>query len=509
MAKQMLVTLPIILLVLDYWPLKRFTLRGRETCNPERTNIVTSLHNCILEKIPFLLLSVIAGLIVYLIQHRTGIVKSVFEYPLVWRIGNAFVVYVVYFLKMLWPNRLTIFYPHPGANLSIVKATASVIFLTFTTIFVIRQSSKHPYLITGWLWYLITLVPVIGLVQIGMHGYADRYTYVPLTGLFIIIAWGFPELIGGLKYKKIILFPFAVVLLTVLAFVSWFQVKHWQNNMSLYKHAVEVFPNNAWALHYLGCEQVLDDKLDEAVASFTKALQIEPDWTSTKNALGNAFIKQGNFDEAIKLYKEFLPELPDGVELGRPNIALNQAGKMAEIVKVYTSARTNLGIALARRGEFDQAVRQFKDALRIRPDLIITHKELANVFLMQGRLDEAVKHFKMTLQLESEQGDAMNILARLLTVSKDAEYFNPDEAILLAEHACELTKYMNPEPIDTLAIAYAASGRFSEAIETAEKAMKLAESAGDKKLSMEIQERLKLYRAERPYIEQKDLGQAK
>jgi hypothetical protein len=214
MAKQMLVTLPFVLLLLDYWPLGRLGIKKRSFRGS--APVAVSVRRCILEKVPLLILSAIAAVTVYLALHYTGIVKSFVKYPLFYRIENAVVAYAVYIGKMFWPCHLAIFYPHPEGDLTIWQVTGAIFLLAIITIGVILKRKQCPYLIVGWLWYLGTLVPVIGLVQIGLHAYADRYTYMTLTGLFIIIAWGIPDIVRRLKYHKTILSLSAVVLLVVL-----------------------------------------------------------------------------------------------------------------------------------------------------------------------------------------------------------------------------------------------------------------------------------------------------
>jgi len=636
MAKQMLVTLPFVLLLLDYWPLRRLMLKDKSFSNSLRAGVPVSLRRCIFEKLPLVVLSVVAGAVVYTIQKHTGIAKSFTAYPLIYRVGNALAAYITYIGKMIWPSGLAIFYPYLGGRLSVWQIAGAVFLLVCITVVVIWKARQRPYLTVGWLWYLGTLVPVVGLIQVGLQASADRYTYIPLTGLFIIIAWGIPDFFAKRHYRDVMLFLSGGILLLILWVTTWLQVGHWRNNMTLYKHATEVVANNAWAHHYLGQELVVQGKPDEAIGHFAEAVRIEPDWISTRNALGKTLLQLGKTEEAIKVYEEFLPALPERLpERTSPGRVVVQEGKLEVIVSVYTDAHTNFGIALSRQGKVDEALKHFKEVLRIRPDSAVAHRNLGGALQQLGRLDEAVQYYRQALQIKpdyvdamynlaivlkeqgkineafenweivlehdpdhpgvhfnmglamAEQGkydeairhfekvlrtrpdwpmvyfklatiyhsqgrlemvveqctkalslkpdfidvrvnlarvllrlgrlrvaieqyheilnlepyqlDALKDLAWLLATVKDAELRNPTDAVKFAQRACELTKYNQPEFLNTLAVAYAAAGRFIQAIETSEKGINLAQSAGKKSLAKEMQKRLELYKAGKAY----------
>ncbi len=456
MAKQMLVTLPFVLLLLDYWPLGRL--------NFEKQSFRNSARECIVEKLPLLLLSAIASIVIYFIQHAADIVKSTKEYPLSGRITNALVAYVTYIGKMLWPIHLAIFYPHPGKDLPVRQSVGAALLLVLITATVFWKIRRRPYFAVGWLWYLGTLVPVIGLVQIGLQAFADRYTYVPLIGLFIIIAWGAPDILTRLRYRKAVLSVTASLLLLIMSVMSWFQVSYWRNGMTLYGHATQVFPNNTWTRYYLGEELVLRGRYDEAIEHFKESLRLDPDCAHTKHSLGNALLQQGRFDEAIKVYDELLPKLPDNIEAAEiPDVGPVKEGKLWEIIKVYTRARVNLGIALSQKGRLDEAIKHYNEALRIRPDFAEAHTNLGHALARQGRLDEAIKHYAEALRLDP--------------TSIESHYY--------------------------LAHALYGQGRVNEAITIAEKALKLAESSNQKEMAEEIRKNLSAYKdkANAPSIE--------
>jgi tetratricopeptide (TPR) repeat protein len=612
MAKQMLITLPFVLLLLDYWPLRRLVFERGGLCDYTHSCAFVSARRCILEKLPLLIPSVAAGITVYLVQEHSGVMKSFTLYPVVYRIENAPVAYVVYIVKMLWPSRLAVFYPHPLGSLPIWKVLCSTLLLVFITGVVIWRMDREPYLVVGWLWYIGTLVPVIGLIQLGNQEMADRYTYVPSIGIFVMAAWGAAELLSRWRYRQVVLGVTAGVVLALLLTCTRMQVRHWQNSLTLYEHAIDVTLDNA-IMHNILANQLSDKgrfddavihfnealrinpyylmarhnkgktllemgKTDEAIALFTevlaadnsssevysdlgvayarknklelaienynKALELKPDYPNAHYNLGSALSKQGKYDDAIKHYIEALRVKPDWPkarhhlamalkEQGKvdqaigeweralklkPNyadahfnlgLALAQQGKYDDAVKHFVEALKVrpkwakayycMGLAYARQGKFEQAVQNYKEAVRIDPNFADAHSNLGMAQTRVGNLDEAIKHYTEALRLEPDRVDTMNNLAWLWATAGDAKFRNSAEAVKLAERACELTEHKQPEMLDTLAVAYAAAGRFSEAIDIAERAIGLAEEAKQKDLAAEIKSRLKLYKAGQPY----------
>jgi tetratricopeptide (TPR) repeat protein len=328
-AKQMLVTLPFVLILMDYWPLQRFTLapavttpkrRSRKAAirksslpapNEIKTAHSTSFSRCFLEKLPLLALSAVASLIIFLIQSEATLVKRI---PLVYRLGNALVAYAKYIVKMLWPVDLGILYPHPKTNLPLFHAVAAACLLLGVSIVVIRFSRSRRWLIVGWLWFIGTLIPVIGLVQVGLQAMADRYTYVPLIGLFIIIAWGTADLAEKLKSKfrtsNIVFTTVVVIVLSVLTVITSLQLSRWKNSIVLYEHTVAVTADNH-ILHYnLG--QLLLDKgeTEHTIEHWRNAIRIKPDQPIIHRNLAVLLGQQGKFDEAINHYRQVLKYKP-------------------------------------------------------------------------------------------------------------------------------------------------------------------------------------------------------
>ena len=673
MAKPMLVTLPFVLLLLDYWPLGRLEL-GRDVGNKTRLRLVW-------EKIPFFVLSAASSVITFLVQQKGGAVSKLDMIPLIIRFGNAFISYVRYIGKMFWPDRMAVLYPYP-VDMALLWPAVSALVLLAVSVLVIRLAPKYKYLLVGWLWYLGTLFPVIGLVQVGSQAFADRYTYIPLIGLFIIVGWGLPDLLSKRQYRKITLALSAGIVFTAMFVCTRLQVSHWQNSFTLFGHALDVTENNntmhtnygsvlldkglyEQAIEYfneslrlnpenylahnnmgvvfleqdrfdeaimwfnravqldpnrfeahgnLGSTFLKQGKLDQAVTHYTEALRVGPDVPRLHKSLGDVFLVQGRLEEAVTEYQNALQMLPDdtaiindmGVALGRQDklyeaisyfnralairpdfpdahcnlgYALMKQGNLDEAVAHltealridpnyadahnhlgyaylqqgdsdraithlteavrfdpnYTDAHNNLGYAFFQYGDFDRAVTHFTKALRIDPNYADAHNNLGIVLAAQGKPDEAVgcyhralqidpnfaeahynlarllaeenkineavTHLKETLRIRPDWLDPTNNLAWFLATHKDSEFYDPQEAVRLAYRACELGGYNQPNLLDTLAAAYAAAGRFSEAIATAERALALAQSSQQKELIEQIQNRLDLYKASRAYIE--------
>ena len=369
MAKPMLVTLPFVLLLLDYWPLNR--IKSRQSLLP-----------LFIEKIPLFMMVIASSVITYLVQIKGGAVTKFAVLPLKFRILNAFVSYIEYIGKMFWPVKLVYFYPHPGPNISVLYAFVSAVLLLAITVFILRFAKSHHYLVTGWFWYLGTLIPVIGLVQVGVQAMADRYSYITLTGLFIIIAWGLPELFGR---RKVLLASLSVAVLVALSICTYIQLQYWKSSLPLFQHALKVNDNNYNAANsnyvaHLCIADVLlkEGRIDEAIYHNYEAVRIRPDLIETHNDLGNNLYKIGRIDHAIGSYRMALEINPADAEVNANiGVAFATKGDFAQAEQHYRIAvktldtpavHNNLGYALAKMGKFDEAIEQFRLALQINPD---------------------------------------------------------------------------------------------------------------------------------------------
>ena len=532
MAKPMLVTLPFVLLLLDYWPLERLQQQR--------------LYRLIWEKVPLFALSAASSVVTFIVQQKTGAVSSLDALPLNIRTANALISYAKYITKMFWPTRLAVFYPHPISNLPPLQTLAAALLLLAISIAVIRLARRYKYLLVGWLWYLGTLVPVIGLVQIGRQAIADRYTYIPFTGLFIIIAWGLPDSLSKWKYRKAALATATIVVFSALAVCTRLQVAHWRNSTTLFEHALKVTDGNylahcslADAFHKQGeldkaiahnyqALQIWPDcltahvnlaavlletgKVDEAIKHSTQALRLKPELPAAHQNLGNALLRKGMLNEAIKQYHHVLQLRPDDPDAcNQIGIALTKQQKLDQAVTYFTkalkvkpdfpNARRNLGHVQAMQGNLEQAITNLRIAVQLDPNSPTTHSILALTLLDANRTGEAVTHLKESLRIKPDWDITLNNLAWLLATHINTSFYNPKEAIQLAEQACKLTNYQNPSFLDTLAVAYAAKGSFAEAIDTAQKALLLAQSDEQKLLAEKIQNHLRLFEEHQPYTE--------
>ena len=419
-SKSMVVTLPFVFLLLDYWPLNRFQpdkllkdadLRQNQKSTDTATGAVP-VYRMVLEKLPFFAFAGIASIITFLTEG-SGKSVAVFEYlSMKARILNALVSYARYIVKTLYPSKLACLYPHPGDSLPLWQPVVSLIVLIILTAGIIYFGRQRRYLIVGWLWYLGTLVPVIGLIQIGRQAMADRYTYIPLIGLFIIIAWGFSDIFSRLHHRKVILSFCSVIIILALGILSWRQAGYWRNDVILFKHAIEVVPNNLWAHERLASIFYKQGKFEDAAKHFREMLRIYPDSLSAKLYLADILLKQDKLDEAVATYKQILPEIPDShknlppgslradIASGDP---LVRSGKLDEIVRLYTFGHYSFGVALSRQGKFEEAIEHFAEALRFKTDSADTYSQMGFALSRLGRNDEAANAFKEASRLRPDQ----------------------------------------------------------------------------------------------------------
>ncbi len=429
MAKPMLVTLPCALLLLDYWPLKRFSYRppgGIGTGKPK--NVIKSgpqgfsPFRLVLEKIPLLVLSVLSTYLSFLSADKVSVLLP----PMKLRIENALVSYVKYIGKIIWPQDLAILYPYPSI-VPMWQIIGALLLLVCVSVLMIRTIRGAPYFAIGWLWYLGTLVPVIGLVQkVALPAMADRFAYVPFIGIFIIIAWGIPELVAKWRYRKIWLATLATVVLTILMAMTWKQVGYWENSITLFEHNLKITSNNYVAHNNLGNALSKQGRTAEAIDHYLKALRIKPDNAKAHNNLGNALSKQGRTAEAIDHYLKALRIKP-GLEKAHYNLgtALYEQGRTAEAIDHYlkalrikpdyAKAHYNLGNALSKQGRTAEAIDHYLKALRIKPDDAKAHQNLGTALYEQGRTAEAIDHYLKALRIKPDYAKAHYNLGNALS----------------------------------------------------------------------------------------------
>ena len=545
MAKPMIVTLPFVLLLLDYWPLRRFQLPSQSKLGAADISGLKTSH-LIIEKIPLFVLMLVSSVITFIVQRRAMEMDTGVDISLIARVSNAIVSYLAYILKIVYPTRLAVLYPHPGSSLPLWQVIVSLLILASISTGVVYNARKQCYLLVGWLWYLGTLLPVIGLVQFGVQAMADRYTYLPSIGIFIMIAWGASEVLTQWRYQKIGLSITVGVVLAGMLICTRVQLRHWRNSFTLFEHTVKVTKNN-FTMHYnYGYMLSTQGRFSDAVIHFDKALRINPHYHDAYNNKGLALLELGEIDKAIECFNEVLKLKPDfhrahnnlGMafcRLGKTDLAIEQwlesvrlnpdddtshfnlgmefikqdkldkavehFSRVVEIKPYWPQAHYNLGIAYYRQGRLGLAAKQCARALSLKPDYTEANISLAQNLFELGRIQQAIDYYYRLLRLQPSQVEALNNLTWILATIEDKSFQNPSEAVKFAQRACHLTGYQQPHILDTLAVAYAAAGNFEEAIETAEKALKLAESYGEKDLSWQIRSRIELYKIDKPYRE--------
>ncbi len=393
LSKPMVVTLPCVLLLLDYWPLGRSRggpPRVADSADAAAQANPWSWPRLLIEKVPFFLSSVTASFITFVVQSRGGAMSSQAGFPLSARIANAVVAYVRYLGKLVWPRGLMIFYPHPPAW-PVWQVVGAALVLAAITAAVIGRHRRQPYLVVGWLWFLGTLVPVIGLVQVGLQSMADRYTYLPSIGIFIMVAWGGADVARRWPRSRPALAAAAVAALAACLGLTWSQAQTWRDSLSVSRHAIAVMPANFVAHDNLGITLERLGRNDEAIAEFNIGRELQPRAPLPLHALGQIAARRGDFTAATSYYLAALRNQPD-----------------------YGPAINDLARLLISQGKLDEATGLYEECLRLHPDWADVHYNLANLLATQGRLPEAVKHYQASLRAEPDAADAHNNLGAVL-----------------------------------------------------------------------------------------------
>ena len=436
MAKPMLVTLPCVLLLLDYWPLGRLGKDSKEFW--ER------LPRLAAEKLPLFIPVAAISVVTIAAQSQAGALSSWEGLPLGIRVANAVLTYGVGLKKMLWPMDLAVFYPHPGNSLAVWPVALAALLLVILSLGVWWQGRRSRYLVVGWLWYLGTLFPVSGLIQVGEQAMADRYAYVPLMGLFIILAWGTAELAQTLRLPKAWLLAPGLCLLVTLALLTRVQLGYWQTTRALFEHALAVTSDNPVAHNALGIELMEENQLGKAVEHLTQALAMDPERADTHNNLGLALSRQDRLEEGIQHYQKALQLRPDS-----------------------HAAHNNLGLAVLGAGRVDEAIDHFSQALLLNPNYVEAHNNLGTVMLKKGNRAQALELFRKALELRPGFAQAhYNLGTELL---KTADFEGAKVHLLAAVEA-------NPDYLDAyvnLGVLLKREGQVDKAIDAYLKALQL------------------------------------
>jgi tetratricopeptide (TPR) repeat protein len=487
MSKPMLVTAPIVLLVLDHWPLRRFeqiasTTGKAKILQPDNQRRI--IQRLFLEKIPLFILSAGAGIVTFALQKRAA--GSIPPLPFLWRAQNAVMSYVVYAWKTLWPTRLAVFYPHPNDTLATWQIVLAIAFLLAITYAAVVWRDKRPYLFTGWFWYLVILVPVIGLVQVGEQGHADRYTYLPSIGLFLIAVWAAGDVaaVDQVRLWRGMAIAGSIVVVAALASTAFTQTSYWRNSETLWTHALAVTTDNDVAHNNLGYLCVDRGELDQGMSHFEAASKIRSGKLNPHYNLGTAFVEM-NLGDAL-------------ARKGQPDEAMAHFEQAIKLQPDYAEAYYNRGNVLYAKGRIDEAITDFEKTLQIQPDDADAHTGLGNALLRKGALKEAIAHYNEAIGLAPQDPHSRSNLAWVLATSSDASIRDGAKAVELAKHAVSLSGGREPLFLRTLAAAYAETGRFSDAIAVVQQAVAIARMQGKTALAALLEEDGLLYRGQVP-----------
>lgn len=382
MSKPMVVTLPFVFLLLDYWPLRRLGLFFDGDGGIGSPGEAVPVRKLLIEKSPWFLMSLASCVVTFIAQRQGGAVSSLVEIPLGIRLENSVVSYAGYLGKFFWPAHLAVFYPHPvelPAGLPWWKFAAAAAVLAGVSLAAWRWRRSRPYFTAGWLFYLGTLVPVIGWVQVGMQAMADRYMYLPMVGVAVMSVWGIHDIARNVPFRRWLLGFGGGLLILLLSFAAWLQVSHWKDSESLFRHTLRVEPENPTALFNLGDTLLAGGKVDEAIRAFEDGFRYRPEETDIRTGLGRTLGEKGRYAEAAAQFREILKRRPDD------HLAL-----------------TNLGVTLDRMGRSGEALECLRMAVERKPDFVDAHTNLGGVLLRMGRREEAMSHLRIALRLRPD-----------------------------------------------------------------------------------------------------------
>ncbi|HWX20605.1 MAG TPA: tetratricopeptide repeat protein [Candidatus Binatia bacterium] len=548
MSKPMLVTLPFVLLLLDFWPLERFRFENQKSK-------IKNLLPLLLEKMPFLGLTTLVSALTFIVQtknHATALLL-----PLVLRFYNAVASYCKYLARTFWPAKLAIFYPHPDTCYPLSEQwppwqiLLAAAMLGAVTVLALLRLKRQPWLVVGWLWFLGTLLPVIGLVQVGRQAMADRYTYIPLVGIFISAVWGVTSLLNpkaeirrpkeaqnpnsevrtllspsefgfqisaffrpsdfGLRVlPQIVLASLGALALGACFVLTRHQLGYWKNDFTVFSHALAVTAHNAPAHYRVGMAFRDQSDFAKALQHFQAAVADDPAYGPAFVEMGAIAEESGHRQEALAHYQAAVRATPwDGLLHNHLANLLWEMGRQQEALEQYTlalrcdpddvQAHFNLGLALTQSGDVQNAAAHFAAVVQLQPGDAEARENLGRLLARQGKLDDALTQFRQAARLKPDWPDALNDLAWLLATHPRTDARNGSEAVRLAERACQLSGAKEARFWSSLDAAYAEVGRFPDARRVAEKARDLALTAGQTNMAQAAGARLELYRKEQPF----------
>lgn len=503
-SKSMLVTLPCVLLLLDFWPLRRWQPEALLPTTPEKAPsrfAPQSLGWLLLEKVPLLGMSAAVSGYIWYVQRNMGAMTMSKPVPELERIANAAVAPVAYIWSTIWPFNLAIFYPHPSvlggdaAYWLLWQGLACGLLLVLLTALVLWNLKTRPYLAVGWFWFLGALVPVIGLVQVGVQSRADRYTYLPTIGLSIMLTWGVAEWVARKRPDKMLIVGAAGMLIIFWTIISVHQVSTWKTSTTVFTHAKNVVSDNYFAWNHLGlayqqdCEELrrtnqlaeADKKLEDAGICFETSVNIAPSYDASNANLGVYFARRNDFKEALKYFK-----------------------RSVEVNPHMVGHRSNLGAMYLNLGDYDEAEKVLRKAIEINPQHAQCHLNLGETLGRKGDFRGMLGEWREVIRICPDDPTMMVRAARLLATSQDASLRNGKEAVELIERAMNIVRPTNgpvPELLDIAAMAYAETGDFTRAEEVATEAARLAKQRNAGDFARQIQTRIMKYQNGKPYRE--------
>lgn len=456
LSKPMLVTLPLLLILFDYWPLSR----------------KEPLKKLVWEKLPLLGISAAACVATVLAQSRGIQDTRYFSLPL--RLENALMATVIYMRQMFWPHGLAAFYPYPHQGLPVGELVVGGIIVAGITAIALARRRTWPWLWMGWAWYLLMLLPVLGIIQVGFQSHADRYTYLPQIGLYIAITWLASEAAVGRTTRTVAAIA-AVAIVLVLTLQARAQASYWRDSIALWRHTIDCTEGNDLTHKNLAQALFVNGDVKGAIAELDETLKINPSYGMAHYDLGIALEGIGDMANAIAEFKSAVQINPN-----------------------FGDAHLSLATAMLRAGQPDEAIAEYEGGLRLKPDNVDAQANLANLLAQQGNAREALPHFEKALELSPENPMVENNLAWLLATAGDNSVRNGDRALHLAQHASVATGQTNALVERTVAAALAEGRHFPEAVAAAQRALQLAESQGNIHLTEQLKSHIAAYQAGRP-----------